>query len=185
MFSLFLTVNVTAQEESPMTSFMDAKWGISAQEFSDNFRYKDLLKRDDNFFYLTDFELGDIVIKKIKFKFEGRVGQDLKFKKKNFDKIYFTEAFMLIKPEQFEKLFEIFKVKYGEPQKFDNFDVRDHTGEKYEQKVAIWDDKETGRMVIMEKQASKLVDGLIIFIPKESEKKVEKRDIIKEAAEKI
>ena len=172
-------------EENPMATFMGVKWGITATNFEQNFPYQSQLKKDDEFFYLNDFDLGDLVIYKIRFKFQGLSGADVKFNKKNFDSLYLTEAFMFIKPDQFEPLFEIFKVKYGEPQKFDEFETRDSTGNKFIQKVARWENKDLKREIVMEKQASKIVDGVIMFIPIEEAKKVVKKDKIKEAADKI
>jgi hypothetical protein len=90
-----------------------------------------------------------------------------------------------MKPEQFETLLQVFKVKYGEPLKYDEFDVRDSSGKKFLQKVARWEHKELKRLIIMERQASKLVDGMVMLIPIEPKTKEEKKDKIKEAAEKI
>jgi hypothetical protein len=92
---------------------------------------------------------------------------------------------MYIKPDQFETLLQIFKTKYGEPTKSDEFETRDSSGNSFLQKVARWEAQDIKRLIIMEKQASKLVDGITMFIPIKPKKPVEKKDKIKEAAEKI
>lgn len=173
--------------DHPMVSFMDAKWGITAADFAQNFEYKDSLKleRNTNFYYLTNFKLGDLTLKKIKFKFVSKGSQDLKLSSRTLDSFILTEALIFMKPEQFETLLQIFKVKYGEPTKYDEFNVRDHTGKSFLQKVARWEDKEIKRLIVMERQASKLIDGMVMFIPIEEKTKEAKKDKIKEAAEKI
>jgi hypothetical protein len=172
--------------ENPMASFMGAKWEMSAEDFTNHFRYKDEIKKEkDEFFALDNFELGAMVIKKIRFKFEAKGNQDEKLMKKNYNHLFLTEIFMYIKPDQFETLLQIFKTKYGEPTKYDEFETRDSAGNSFLQKVARWEAQDIKRLIIMEKQASKLVDGLTTFIPIKPREKVEKKDKIKEAAEKI
>jgi hypothetical protein len=172
--------------ENPMASFMGAKWGMSAEEFTTHFMYKDQYKTEkDEFFMLENFELAGQVIKKIRFKFEPRGNQDSKLIKKNYNHLFLTEAFMYTKPDQFETLLQVFKTKYGEPTKYDEFETRDSVGNSFMQKVARWEVQNIKRLIIMEKQASKLVDGIIMFIPIKPVEKVEKKDEIKEAAEKI
>lgn len=194
VFCLLFSFNsiAVAQEQQPagdhpMASFMDAKWGMTAADFTTNFEYKNSLKleRNANFYYLTNFKLGDITLKKIKFKFVSKGSQDLKLDKRTHNSFILTEALIFMTPEQFETLLAIFKVKYGEPTKYDEFDVRDSSGGKFLQKVARWENKEIQRMIIMERQASKLVDGMVMLIPIETKTKKPKKDKIKEAAEKI
>jgi hypothetical protein len=192
MLFVFLSLHlmVEAQDnqssgENPMSSFMGCNWGMSANTFSQEFMYKDELRKDDDFYYLSNFELGDLVIKKIKFKFETRDGKQLKLRKKDYDNLYLTEIFIFMKPEQFETLLQIFKVKYGEPKELDEFEVRDSAGKRFLQKVARWEDETIKRLIVMERQASKLVDGMVMFIPKKEKGKVVKKDKIKEAADKI
>jgi hypothetical protein len=171
--------------ENPMASFMDASWGMSATAFTQDFKYKGELRKDDYFFYLHNFDLGELVLPKIKFKFETKEGQQEKLRKSNYDSIFLTEIFIFIKPEQFEPLLKIFKVKYGEPSKYDEFEVRDSSGKSFLQKVARWNDENLKRMIIMERQASKLVDGMVTLIPIKEKAPVKKGDTVKEAAEKI
>ncbi|NIM14094.1 MAG: hypothetical protein GTO45_18785 [Candidatus Aminicenantes bacterium] len=173
--------------DHPMASFMDAKWGITAADFTQNFKYKDGLKleRNANFYYLKNFKLGELTLKKIKFKFVSKGSKDLQLSKRTHDSFILTEVLIFMTPEQFETLLQIFKVKYGEPTKYDEFDVRDHTGKSFLQKVARWENKEIKRMIIMERQASKLIDSMVMLIPIEAKTKKEKKDKIKEAAEKI
>ncbi len=172
--------------ENPMASFMGAKWGMSAEEFTTHFKYKDQYKTEkDEFFMLENFELAGQVIKKIRFKFEPKGNQDSKLIKKNYNHLFLTEAFMYTKPDQFETLLQVFKTKYGEPTKYDEFETRDSAGGSFIQKVARWENQDIKRLIIMEKMASKLVDGIVTFIPIKPKEKVEKKDEIKEAAEKI
>jgi hypothetical protein len=193
LFILFISFHsiAEAQEgpgagENPMTSFMGAKWGMSAEDFTNHFRYRDDLKKEkDEFFALDNFELGGMVIKKIRFKFDASGNKDEKLLKKNYNHLFFSEAFMYMKSEQFETLLQIFKTKYGDPTKYDEFETRDSSGNSFLQKVARWEAQDIKRLIIMEKQASKLVDGLTMFIPIKPKAKVEKKDKIKEAAEKI
>ena len=174
-----------SMEENPMASFMDAHWGMSASTFIQNFKYKTQLRKDDFFYYLQDFDLGELVIPKIRFKFEAKDGQQEKLRKGNLDTIFLTEIYIFIKPEQFEPLLKIFKVKYGEPKKYDEFEVRDSTGNSFLQKVARWEDEKLKRMIIMERQASKLVDGMVTLIPITEKTQEKKGDTVKEAAEKL
>jgi len=177
-----------AQEagENPMASFMGATWGMSAEDFLNNFKYRDQIKNEkDEFFMLENFELAGQMVKKIRFKFEPKGNQDAKLLKKNYGHLFLTEAFMYIKPDQFETLLQVFKTKYGEPTKYDEFETRDSVGSSFLQKVARWENQNIKRLIIMEKLASKLVDGIITFIPIKLQVKEEKKDEIKEAAEKI
>lgn len=190
LFMSFPSIAVAQEDqtpgEDPMASFMGAKWGMSAEEFTTHFKYKDQYKTEkDEFFMLENFELAGQVIKKIRFKFEPKGNQDSKLIKKNYNHLSLTEAYMYIKPDQFETLLQVFKTKYGEPTKYDEFETRDSAGASFLQKVARWEDQNIKRLIIMEKMASKLVDGIITFIPIKSKEKVEKKDEIKEAAEKI
>jgi hypothetical protein len=172
--------------ENPMASFMGAKWGMSAEDFSNHFRYRDEIKKEkDEFFALDNFELAGMVIKKVRFKFDPRGNQDDKLIKRNYNHLFLTEAFMYMKSDQFETLLQIFKTKYGDPTKYDEFETRDSSGNSVLQKVARWEAQDIKRLIIMEKQASKLVDGITTFIPIRPKKPVEKKDKIKEAAEKI
>ena len=84
-----------AQEagENPMATFMGAKWGMSATDFTEHFRYKDQLKKEkDDFFSLDNFELGGMIIKKIRFKFEAKGNQDEKLVRKNYNHLFLSEA---------------------------------------------------------------------------------------------
>lgn len=182
---LWFQASGAAQDTDPMATFMEAQWGINATVFSEQFKYKDLLKKDDDFFYLTDFDLGGQVLKKIKFKFDTKSGEQAKLRKPDYDRIFFTEAYMFFKPEQYETLLEVFKVKYGAPTKYDEFEVRDGTGASFLQKVALWENQKIKRMIVMERQASKLVDSMISFIPIKEKVPVKEEDKIKEAADKI
>lgn len=177
-----------AQEagENPMTSFMGANWGMSAEDFANTFKYKDEIKNEkEEFFALNDFELAGMTIKKIRFKFAPKGNQDEKLAKRNYANLFLTEVYMYMKSDQFETLLQIFKTKYGDPTKYDEFETRDAVGKSFLQKVARWTDKGIKREIIMEKQASKLVDGTVMFIPLKPLVKEEKKDKIKEAAEKI
>jgi len=177
-----------AQEagENPMASFMGANWGMSAQDFENNFKYKDQIKNEkDEFFSVNDFELGGVIVKKIRFKFEPKGNQDDKLLKKNYNHLFLTEVYMYMKSEDFETLLPIFKTKYGDPTKYDEFETRDSSGNAFLQKVARWVAQDIKREIVMEKQASKLVDGTVMFIPIKPAVKEEKKDKIKEAAEKI
>jgi hypothetical protein len=187
---LFMSVHFIAEaqeaSENPMASFMGANWGMSAEDFTNNFKYKDQIKNEkDEFFALNDFELGGMIINKIRFKFEPKGNQDEKLLKKNYNHLFLTEAYMYMKSDQFETLLQIFKTKYGEPTKYDEFETRDAAGNAFLQKVARWEAQDIKRLIIMEKQASKLVDGTVMFIPIKPQVKEEKKDKIKEAAEKI
>jgi hypothetical protein len=189
LFGAFTLVGVGQENksmaENPMASFMDAHWGMSATAFTQQFKYKNHLRKDDYFFYLQEFDLGELVIPKIRFKFESPDGQQEKLRKSNLDQIFLTEIYIFIKPEQFETMLKIFKMKYGEPKKYDEFEVRDSTGNSFLQKVARWEDEKIKRMILMERQASKLVDGMITFIPIKEKVQEKKGDTLKEAAEKI
>lgn len=172
--------------ENPMATFMGAKWGMSAENFTQHFRYFNQIKKEkDEFFALDNFELAGMVIKKVRFKFDPKGNQDDKLVKRNYNHLFLSEAFMYMKSDQFETLLEVFKTKYGEPTKYDEFETRDSSGNSFLQKVARWEAQDIKRLIIMEKQASKLVDGITMFIPIKAKKPVEKKDKIKEAAEKI
>jgi hypothetical protein len=172
--------------ENPMASFMGAKWGINAESFMQHFRYKNQIRKEkDEFFSLNDFELGGMVIKKIRFKFETQGTQDEKLLKKNYNNLFLTEVYMYMKSDQFETLLQIFKTKYGDPTKYDEFETRDSSGNSFLQKVARWEAQDIKRLITMEKQASILVDGTVMFIPIKPMVKEKKKDKIKEAAEKI
>lgn len=187
VFILFLSVNLIGQsvEENPITSFMGVKWGVTATEFENTCWYKDQLKKRDYDFYLSNFKLGDLTIGEIKFIFEGKENDRVRLLKRNYDRTFFTEAYIFIKPEQFEGMLDIFKIKYGDPHKFVEHPVRNRSGEAFMQKIAEWVDKENKRMIIMERQASKLVDGVVMLIPYETKVIKEKKDSKKEAASRI
>ncbi len=186
LMSFHSIAEAQAAGENPMASFMGAAWGMSAEDFMNNFKYRDQIKNEkDEFFVLNDFELGGVIIKKIRFKFEPKGNQDAKLLKKNYTHLFLTEIFMYMKSEDFETLLPIFKTKYGEPAKSDEFETRDSAGNAFLQKVARWEAQDIKRLIIMEKLASKLVDGTVMFIPIKPQVKEEPKDKIKEAAEKI
>ena len=166
LFIFLPSIAVGQGTDSPMASFMDLKWGTNLNSFVTDFKYAEQLKKDDDFYYLLDFQLGDLLIPKIKFKFETKDGQQLKLnKRQNYDFLFLTEIYMFTKPEQFDTLFTIFKAKYGEPKKYDEFEVRDSKGQPFTQSMARWEDEKIKRMILMERLASKLVDGMVTLIP--------------------
>jgi len=184
---LSLSVHLIGQEGNgkAMESFMGAKWGISAAEFESTFWYKDQLKKKDYDFYLKDFKLGNLVIGEIKFIFRGKGDEKIKLQRRNYERVFLIETYIFIKPEQFDGLLEIFKIKYGDPQKYTEHPVRNRSGDAFMQKIAEWINTDIKRMIIVERQASKLVDGVAMLIPYRTKVIKEKKDLKKAAAEKI
>lgn len=183
---VFITFPVKSEskKDNPMASFMGVKWGTSAFDFINNFKYKHRLKKYQAF-YLRNFKLGDMVIEEIDFIFKPKDGLKLKFKKKNYGKLFFVKAVMHISPDQFEDLSEIFKIKYGEPFKFKEYEVQNRMGAKFLQKSAIWVDTEIERMIIMQRLASKITDGLIVFAEHDPDSTKEDKKKKKKAADEL
>ena len=120
---LFLSVNLFSVPQDPqpvknhpMASFMDAKWGTTAFDFTRNFAHKSSLKleKNNNFYYMSDFRLGDLILKKVKFKFVSTGSQTLKLNNGTLKNFILTEVLIFMKPEEFETLLNIFKCSFIE-----------------------------------------------------------------------
>ena len=190
LFSLFLPIFnqevIQAEQEvkkHPMASIMGVDWGINAQKFIIHFKYRKQI-HTYKAFYLTNFRLGDLVIEEIDFNFTS--GEDqIKFKSKNYTKLFLEKVIFHISPNQFEDLLKIFKIKYGEPLKFREFEIQNRMGAKFLQKIALWANSEIQRMINMTKYSTKLDQGKILFIPYDPNFAKERKEKLIEAADDL
>ena len=166
-----LPVFTLEKEENSMVSFMGQKWGVSAAEFLKTFKYKNqLIKISPASLGLQNFKLWDMVVPNIIFSFKGEVGKKLRFVKKNYDKFFFDSVGMQLKPDQFDSILEIFKIKYGKPTWYTESDIQTQnpyrTVPEYRQKVARWMREGIGREIVLIGYANNMFHGFVVFLPK-------------------
>jgi len=70
---------------------------------------------------------------------------------------------MDIEPKQFEAMYDIFKVKYGEPIAVKESEIQSRMGAKYNQKIATWTNE--GLHIIFMRYADKIDEGRVFFAP--------------------
>ncbi len=166
--TVFLCMSVWCEEpnqekENPMASFMGAKWGQNVNEFLNTFSNADKLKKYQGF-YLVNFKLGDTIIKEIDFNFSPKGEGKVKFKKNNYDQLFFSEVIFHITPDQYDEIFDIFVLKYGEPFKKNDYEIQNRMGAKFQQKESIWVDTDIERMIYAIKYRNQIDEGKIFFI---------------------
>ena len=184
LFSVVWCEEPNQEKENPMESFMGAKWGQNVNEFLNTFNNADKLKKYQGF-YLLKFKLGETIIKEIDFNFSPKGEEKVKFKKNNYDKLFFSQVIFHITPDQYDEIFDIFIMKYGEPFKKNEYEIQNRMGAKFLQKEAIWVDNDIERMIYALKYRNKIDEGKIFFIkydPNLTENKDKKK---KEAADQL
>lgn len=169
-------------EENPFGSFMGMKWGMNAAEFAEKFEYD--IKLYSGGFFLSNFTLGTLNIKRILFVFKN-IGdeKDLKFKDKNFNQFIFSKAIMVTTPGQFENLLDIFTKKYGTPLKTKNSKLQNRMGAEFLQTIVFWENGD--RMIALYRYGNKIDEGLVGFQSKSelNENKIKQENENKEAVD--
>ncbi len=130
---------------NPFMSVLSCEWGIPLKAVEARFPYG--TDAEDSF-YVRDFKLGEAEIKLVIFYFSS-------------DGL--NKVDMQIKPDDYSYLFDIFKMKYGEPGSAEETQAKKTTGESFLQKQALWSDTESGRKISMVKYTGKEDEGLIRF----------------------
>lgn len=198
---LFLVLSLRAQEqkqepkqeqeqlqeqENPFNSFMGMKWNTDAAQFKSNFRYKDRMDEwaGDHIggFYLTNFKLGDLIVEDIRFEFKPD-SQYFQFRKDNYAQFKLKYVMMTINPKQFEPLYDILKVKYGEPKENKESEIQNRMGAKFIQEKAYWEHGD--RAILLQRYDDKLDIGKAFFSPVEKVDAKEKEAKDKAAADKL
>jgi hypothetical protein len=133
-------------------------------------------------FYLINFKLGDLIIEDIRFGFKSD-SQYLQFRKDNYAKFKLKYVRMAIKPEQFEALYDILKVKYGEPKEKKESEIQNRMGAKFAQIKAYW--RHGDRAIVLQRYADKVDIGSAFFFPFKEPNMKEKEEKDKAGADKL
>jgi hypothetical protein len=178
-----------AEEESPdldnMASFMGMKWGVSAADFQQSFKHKDKLKARKNF-CLENFELGGVTLAAIEFDFKPEdEKQKLKFKNENYNHLFLEGVIIHSDPNHYDFLFDVFSIKYGPPQIYEEYQVLDIVGSKFLQKVAVWGNPKMKRMIVFYRFTDTIEKGIAYFIPYEEKMMRTRSERARIAAEEL
>ncbi len=113
---------------------------------------------------MQHFKLNDdMTVKHITFYLSALGRKRVSAKKKNYGKFFLVEVEIFISPGQFETLLAEYKLKYGQPDRYAEFQVVDQKGTKYPQKKAMWINKELNRKIYMDKMHDSLTEGFVKF----------------------
>jgi hypothetical protein len=163
----------TTQEnplKANMDSFMGMKWGDSAANFFQSFKYRDQMKKMISkvpnllAYRIKDFKLYDgLEVKIIDFYWSAYGKKHISTKKKNFDKYFLEEVEIFISATQFDRLFAEFKSEYGEPDRYAEFNVKDNSGTIHQQKKAMWINTTLNRKIYMDKMHDSIDEGFVKF----------------------
>ncbi|MGD2085520.1 MAG: hypothetical protein PVH61_04970 [Candidatus Aminicenantes bacterium] len=185
---LLLTVGSLLAEESlqsgDMESFMGLKWGLNKAAFEKQYKaaYKQKSKEFRRLLELKSLEVFKSPIK-LEFTSSNSNGNE----KPSKQDLILTSVTINITSSNFEELFDVFKIKYGEPTGYDESIIQNQYGAKLTQKIATWDKENIGRSIIMMKFTSYLDHGLIQLVPykSEEEKQRERERLMKERQERL
>ena len=185
---VFLAVGVLLAEEplqsGDMESFMGLKWGLNKAAYEKQFKaaFKQKSKAFRKLLELKSLEVFKSPIQ-LEFTSSGSNGNA----KTSKQDMILTGVTINIISRNFEELFDVFKIKYGEPTGYDESIIQNHYGAKLTQKVAAWDKENIGRSIMMMKFSSYLDHGLIQLVPykSEEEKQRERERLMKERQERL
>lgn len=185
---VLLAVGVLLAEEplqsGDMESFMGLKWGLDKATYEKQF--KAAFKQKSKAFRKL-LELKSLEVFKSPIQLEFTSSDSNKTAKKSKQDMILTGITIKITSGNFEDLFDVFKMKYGEPTGYDERIIQNQYGAKLTQKVAIWDNENIGRSIMMMKFTSFLDRGLIELVPykSEEEKQRERERLLKERLERL
>lgn len=166
----FLSFILPAQEqkeENPFNTIFGFPWGTSKDVVKKDFPTK-IYKSTSGGLLCENFKLGEINIKKLSLEFD---------KESKLEKVV-----MMIDPDVFEPLFEVFKKKYGEPAKVNESEIQNRMGATFNQVVAMWIDE--ARAIQLNKYAGQIDRGGAVFLPwKPEEVKDQKEKETQKAAD--
>jgi hypothetical protein len=167
-----------------MESFMGLKWGLNKATYEKQF--KATFKQKSKAFRKL-LELKSLEVFKSPIQLEFTSSDSNENAKTSIQDMILTGITIKITSGNFEDLFDVFKMKYGEPTGYDEHIIQNQYGAKLTQKVAIWDNENIGRSIIMMKFTSLLNHGLIELVPykSEEEKQRERERLMKERQERL
>lgn len=159
-FMLFFSPSFSQMKENPFNSIMGMKWGTNAAEFKKIFQYplQEFAYKNELFF--RNLELGDLVIDTVTFVFKSKE-RELEFTEANFGKFNLVSAYMDIKSDQFDSLFEIFKTKYGKPTSILQPTLQNKMGATFTQTKVKWINGD--RIIVLDRYSYDLENGLCLF----------------------
>lgn len=185
---VLLAVGVLLAEEplqsGDMESFMGLKWGLDKATYEKQFKAAFKQKRKA---FRKLLELKSLEVFKSPIQLEFTSSDSNKTAKKSKQDMILTGITIKITSGNFEDLFDVFKMKYGEPTGYDERIIQNQYGAKLTQKVAIWDNENIGRSIMMMKFTSFPDRGLIELVPykSEEEKQRERERLLKERLERL
>jgi len=154
----------TPEKEHPMASFMGWKWGIDARYVAysfDNKKYEKILLKKG--FKIENYPLGAFDLKEIGFIFEDKYGQERDFVNTNYPSLLLDAVVIKFTPNKFEDMYDILKIKYGDPTADVESNIQSMTGVTLLQKIPIWLDLEIGRQIVLTKYSDNIMEGAITF----------------------
>ena len=185
---VLLTVGSLWAEEAlqagEMESFMGLKWGLNKAAFEK--QYKSAYKQKSKEFRRI-LELRSLEVFKSPIQLEFTPSNSNGNEKPSKQDLILTGVTINIISRNFEELFDVFKIKYGQPTGYDESIIQNQYGAKLTQKVAVWDNENIGRTIMMMKFSSYLDHGLIQLVPfkSEEEKQRERERLMRERQERL
>jgi hypothetical protein len=185
---VLLTVGSVLAEEAlqpgEMESFMGLKWGLNKAAFEK--QYKSAYKQKSKEFRRV-LELRSLEVFKSPIQLEFTSSNSNGNEKPSKQDLILTGVTINIISSNFEELFDVFKIKYGQPTGYDESIIQNQYGAKLTQKVAVWDNENIGRTIMMMKFSSYPDHGLIQLVPykSEEEKQRERERLMRERQERL
>jgi hypothetical protein len=182
----FCGLNLAA-EESPMASFMGAKWGVTIKDFAETFKYKDKISMGRGAwpnYTMRRFQLGETKVT-IMFMFYTQDNERMKVTPESENKLILRDVMFIIFPEQFDSLKLILTEKYGKPTDYKETEVANKLGRKFLQKEAIWMDKSINRMIHLKRFTDTIEYGEVMFKPIKIELSKTAKSGIKKGADEL
>ena len=185
---VLLTVGSVLAEEAlqpgEMESFMGLKWGLNKAAFEK--QYKSAYKQKSKEFRRV-LELRSLEVFKSPIQLEFTSSNCNGNEKPSKQDLILTGVTINITSSNFEELFDVFKIKYGQPTGYDESIIQNQYGAKLTQKVAVWDNENIGRTIMMMKFSSYPDHGLIQLVPykSEEEKQRERERLMRERQERL
>jgi hypothetical protein len=185
---LLLAVGVLLAEEplqsGDMESFMGLKWGLNKVAYEKQFKAA-FKQKSKEFRKLLELKSLEVFKSPIQLEFTSSVSnENAKTSKQD---MILTGVTINITSSNFEELFDVFKIKYGEPTGYDESIIQNQYGAKLTQKVVAWDNENIGRSIMMMKFSVFPDHGLIELVPykSEEEKQRERDRLMKERQERL
>ena len=163
---------------------MGLEWGLNKATYEKQFK-ADFKQKSKAFRKLLELKSLEVFKSPIQLKFTSSDSNGNA--KKSKQDMILTGITIKMTSGNFEELFDVFKIKYGQPTGYDESIIQNQYGAKLTQKVAVWDNENIGRSIMMQKFSPFLGHGLIELVPykSEEEKQRERDRLMKERQERL